>query len=492
VDMWEKLNGSGPEIWWSEHDHDIAYDEINGYLLYYDGWETWSYNVTNESSEQIFSNSPQYLNDNQHAMSYSPDHDRTYLFGGMNHYHEGGDWSSLPYLWEYSTTNRTLLELKEGPTRQAHAMVYDNNVKKLVIFGGVDYYDSLNWPAPVYQNYLNDTWIYDPDTNQWIEMEPVSFPEERVFHKMAYDTNNQKTVMFGGARYLNETGLLDDTWIYDSVNNIWENRTPLIHPSQRAKHTMLYDAQLNKVLLFGGGYNESWTYNISNNYWSRRYIENGPNVTWCQAEYDNVNNRIILYNENEVWTCTRDQNSFRESGTYVSENITCPLNDSWNTLFINKTESPNTHIKISILNAADNSPISGFENIPLEGEINISSINSAFYPSIRLKASFTSNGKNSPALFSWAINWKERVTSKDDGSDDDTPGGDHPSSDEESDLRSRIILLTVGIVIVLILIIGYIYIRNRGQGHEKKNEEDFGRIENQLNNQSPSEAEKEE
>jgi len=368
-------------------------------------------------------------------------------------------------------------------------MIYDSILRKLVVFGGVDYFSCMD-PWRDYYYYSNDTWIYDPDTDNWTLMPSTVYPKARVYHKMAHDLDAQKTVMFGGSMYRNETGLLDDTWVYDSLYNIWENKTPLVHPSKRAKHTMLYDAQLNKVLLFGGGYNESWTYNISNNYWSRRYIKNGPNVTWCQAEYDNANDRIILFNEKEVWTCTRDQDSFRESGTYESENITCPLNDSWNTLFINKTESPNTHIKISILNAADNSAISGFENIPFNGEINISSINSALYPSIRLKASFTGNGKNSPSLLSWAVNWKKRDSSKDDGSDDDTSGDDLPSSDEESNLRSRIILLAVGIVIVFILIIGYIYIRNRGHGPKKKNEDELGRIEKEIPHQSASKEEK--
>ena len=286
-------------------------------------------------------------------------------------------------------------------------LIYDSILIKLVVFGGVRHFCDGNLFVD-YEYYSNDTWTYYPDTDNWTEMQPTVHPKARVYHKMAYDFEAKRTVMFGGSMYRNETGLLNDTWTYDSTNNIWKNMTPLTYPTPRTKHTMLYDEQLDKVLLFGGGFNESWTYNISNNYWSKRYIENGPNVAWCQAEYDNVNNRIILYNEEEIWTCTNDQNRFRESGTYVSENITCPDNEKWETLIINKAELSNTLINVSILNATDNSTISGFENIRSDGEINISSINSSFYRSIRLKATFTSNGIYSPTLFSWSINGKLR------------------------------------------------------------------------------------
>ncbi|NIV12839.1 MAG: hypothetical protein GWN62_16630, partial [Aliifodinibius sp.] len=43
-----------------------------------------------------------------------------------------------------------------------HAMAYDSNADKIVLFGGSD----------VNGDEINDTWIYDPQTNTWTEMTP--------------------------------------------------------------------------------------------------------------------------------------------------------------------------------------------------------------------------------------------------------------------------------------------------------------------------------
>ena len=72
---------------------------------------------------------------------------------------------------------------------------------------------------------------------------------------------------------------------------------------------------------------------------------------------------------------------------------------NWDSLSIAKTELANTYINISIINNATNQTISGYEN-RTEKNIDISNITT---DSIRLKASFSGDGQNTPTLDSWGV-----------------------------------------------------------------------------------------
>ncbi len=91
-------------------------------------------------------------------------------------------------------------------------------------------------------------------------------------------------------------------------------------------------------------------------------------------------------------------------GTLVSEAITCPGNGLWNKLYINKTTPGDTTLYVTVLNANTGTAIPGFTD--LSGpSVDISSLNSTTYPSIKLKAAFTGDGNSTPVLYDWAVNW---------------------------------------------------------------------------------------
>ena len=51
-----------------------------------------------------------------------------------------------------------------APSERAwHAMAYDSAADKIVLFGG----------GPDKLNPTDETWIYDPQTNEWTDMTPV-------------------------------------------------------------------------------------------------------------------------------------------------------------------------------------------------------------------------------------------------------------------------------------------------------------------------------
>ena len=65
---------------------------------------------------------------------------------------------------------------------------------------------------------------------------------------MAYDSNRQRTVLFGGLDSASDTR--NDTWEWDGV--IWVPMAPANSPSPRQQTAMAFDAGRGVVVLFGG------------------------------------------------------------------------------------------------------------------------------------------------------------------------------------------------------------------------------------------------
>ena len=51
-------------------------------------------------------------------------------------------------------------------------------------------------------------------------MNPAANPSPKRIHALAYDSTNQRTVLFGG---YDGVDYYDDTWIYDLAGNTWTN-----------------------------------------------------------------------------------------------------------------------------------------------------------------------------------------------------------------------------------------------------------------------------
>jgi N-acetylneuraminic acid mutarotase len=161
-----------------------------------------------------------------------------------------------------SWTNMTPTITGSPSARYAHAMAYDSQNNKVVLFGG---FDGTN---------DGETWVYNYTDNSWTNMAPATSPSAREYHAMAYDSENKVTVLFGGYGY-NSTGDLDylnDTWVYNYTDNTWTNMAPATSPSARRFHAMAYDSQNNLTVLFGGydgAYDdETWVYNYTDNSWT--------------------------------------------------------------------------------------------------------------------------------------------------------------------------------------------------------------------------------
>jgi hypothetical protein len=70
---------------------------------------------------------------------------------------------------------------------------------------------------------------------------------------MAYDTEREVTVLFGGTAGVST--FFDDTWEWDGTT--WTQRFPANEPTKRHSHDMVYDSLRGVTILFGGYYYSS-------------------------------------------------------------------------------------------------------------------------------------------------------------------------------------------------------------------------------------------
>jgi hypothetical protein len=146
---------------------------------------------------------------------------------------------------------------------------------------------------------LNDTWIYNSSTSNWTQMSPSVAPSPRYYHSMVYDSQFDKIVLFGGS---NGGG---ETWVYDPKLNNWTEMNPSVSPSARYFHAMVYDSFSNITILFGGssGWDETWVYDLQLNNWTKM----NPAVSPSESEehsmvFDSDSNRVILFTDDYTWT----------------------------------------------------------------------------------------------------------------------------------------------------------------------------------------------
>jgi hypothetical protein len=118
-----------------------------------------------------------------------------------------------------------------GPSANATALAYDQARKRTVLFGG--------------HGFNNQTWEWNGST--WTLASPTgAIPSGRWAHKLAYDTQQQVTVLFGGA---DSTGYKGDTWEWNGMT--WTLRA-VSGSSPRRQYAMAYDSQRHVTVLFGG------------------------------------------------------------------------------------------------------------------------------------------------------------------------------------------------------------------------------------------------
>ena len=176
------------------------------------------------------------------ALSYDSIRGELIVHGGenMDNTEQHFDYANT-YIWNGKSWREVAID-EPGPSmRHDHKMVFDSNRRKQVLFGGTTGSNAL-FPH-------GDTWEWDGE--DWLRVAETG-PGDRSAYSMAYDPVNEVTVLFGGIYDPDVGGTVhyQDTWTWDGTS--WTMLNPTTKPSSRYGHSMVYDESTGKILMFGG------------------------------------------------------------------------------------------------------------------------------------------------------------------------------------------------------------------------------------------------
>lgn len=234
----------------------------------------------------------------QHAMAYDSQRGRVVLFGGITN--GPNPWSSAVPLgdtWEWDGTDWTQRGSTNAPNaRCAHAMAYLSNTGRTMVVGGNDFHLAT----------FNDTWEWDGTA--WNLVQLGGFPP-RSGSAITYAAQSGHAVMFGGYTATVGGSLLGDTWT--NTGSFWQQVWPPSSPGPLYAPCMVYDMQRARAILFGGfgtwgGLADTWEWDGTT--WGLlSTITSPPSMEPSAMAYDSQRGVTVLFGRpsggsaNETW-----------------------------------------------------------------------------------------------------------------------------------------------------------------------------------------------
>ena len=220
----------------------------------------WWFDAAGLTGKDKYTNPAPY--DLQAAGSFDPAHNAYVYFGNP------GTWTYNPVsnMWQQKATSGTAPVSTNG----FPSMVYNSANQKTYLFGGA------SGPS-------SDLYVYDMPANSWTKLAPTGpAPPARNMAAFAYDSANNVFIVYGG--YDSNGVALNDTWIYNPDSNAWSAANPAQSPPVPGFASfgyLTYDSDNNVFVLVApgsGGYaNGSWG-NYPAQVWLYRYAGTGPNA----------------------------------------------------------------------------------------------------------------------------------------------------------------------------------------------------------------------
>lgn len=218
--------------------HAMAWDSTRGVVVLHGGFlfpstiftETWEWDGANWTPRANVG-SPGLAG---HSMAYDPVRQVMVSFGGLP-----GGVQNTAQTWEYDGTAWTQRSPAVSPPPRGNAQMWFDEVRgTIVLFGG--HFTDLTNAA------YGDMWEWN-GTN-WTQLAPATMPSGRVYHAIAYDSQRNVAVLFGGRAA--GGGTQTDTWEWDGAN--WTQRSPVSAPSPRIDHEMAFDPSRGRCVVHSG------------------------------------------------------------------------------------------------------------------------------------------------------------------------------------------------------------------------------------------------
>ncbi len=178
------------------------------------------------------------------------------------------------------------------------------------------------------------TWAFDTDTNTWTEMTPDPHPRLGFGARMAYDSESDRIIAYGGMTMTGPDLLVTPgTWAYDYNTNTWEKRTPEGEPPGVNYHGMAYDPGSDTTIVFGVNdidptdlLNVIWGYDYNTDTWEELSLTPGPETgsAYTRAAYDPARSRVLVFGglhivdgvlaaHDELWTYSHSSGSWEQA-----------------------------------------------------------------------------------------------------------------------------------------------------------------------------------
>ena len=275
---WIQKSNGGPS---PRMGHAMVYDSARGNVVLFGGWDasgTMGDTWEWDGTSWTQRNVSGPSARFGHAMTYHSQLKRTVLHGGK----AGSSGPVFSGLWYWDGSAWTSIPTPTGPSpgpRDTHALAYDSDRNHIVLFGG-----SLN----------NDTWKWDGLS--WVQL-ATSGPSSRGCSLLTYDTVRQRMVLFGGlARTAPGTPstVLNDTWEWDGTT--W-TEVLVSGPMHRHSYGMAFDTVREHAVLFGGyslgGQADTWEWDGVA--WTEHLVVGPPPRSWHAMAYDTQRQCAVMF-----------------------------------------------------------------------------------------------------------------------------------------------------------------------------------------------------
>ena len=186
-----------------------------------------------------------------------------------------------------------------NPSARNTTLTYDGKSDRLIMFGGEQKGQVRTG------TFSDETWTYGVTANTWTRMKPADAPGRRSGAGLAYDAESDRVILFGGFYAYNNPVPIDmgltDTWAYDYNTNTWNElaRGPANHLGGR----LAYDAESDRIILFGGldiaawrAINDTWAFDFNTNTWTlMKPKTNPPGRNFQSITYDTKADRVLIW-----------------------------------------------------------------------------------------------------------------------------------------------------------------------------------------------------
>lgn len=188
------------------------------------------------------------------------------------------------------------LPTAQSPSPSARGYItlaYDAESERVVLYGG------QTGPYGLRTSDNGETWAYDVTADVWTQMFTKPEPVGRGAAALTYDAESDRVIMYGGG--LNRNPWIDETWAYDHNTISWKKMAD--GPKNLLGGRMAYDAESDRMILFGGlsvqdffYYDDTWAYDYNTNTWQEMSPSVRPPGRNYQAmTYDSKADRVLTW-----------------------------------------------------------------------------------------------------------------------------------------------------------------------------------------------------